>query len=192
MHNTFGFYSFLLLLVISLTGLCWSFEWYKDGLSNILGAKVFKGKNEKPAESKASAGAVSFERILAVTDAIFHYKGNSRLTIPETSGTALTITRSPTGFFALAGADKAQFDAYTGKPIKIERFSEMPLNVKIADSIRLIHTGEIFGTFSKILYFLVCLMATSLPVTGTFIWLNKMKKKKNPVKIEVKKKEEFV
>ncbi|MDR3273390.1 MAG: PepSY domain-containing protein, partial [Flavobacteriaceae bacterium] len=36
--------------------------------------------------------------------------------------------------------------------------------------------GEVFGTFSKILYFLACLIGTSLPVTGTLIWLNKMKK----------------
>jgi uncharacterized iron-regulated membrane protein len=192
LHNTIGFYSFLLLLVISLTGLCWSFEWYKEGLSNVLGAAVFKGKNEKPPESKASSGVVSFEGVLSGTGAIFPYTGNSRLTIPETPATAVTVTKSATGFFALAGADKAQFDAYTGAAIKIERFSDKPLNVKIADSIKLIHTGEIFGTFSKILYFIVCLMATSLPVTGTFIWLNKMKKKQKPVKSAVNKKEELV
>ena len=41
-----------------------------------------------------------------------------------------------------------------------------------------IHTSEVFGTFSKLLYFIACLLATSLPVTGVVIWLNKRKKKK--------------
>jgi uncharacterized iron-regulated membrane protein len=65
-----------------------------------------------------------------------------------------------------------------------EIFSEKPFNVQIASLIKPIHTGEIFGTFSKIIYFLACLIATSLPITGTLIWLNKMKKgsKKKKVK----------
>jgi hypothetical protein len=31
-------------------------------------------------------------------------------------------------------------------------------------------------TFAKIFYFLACLIATSLPVTVTMIWINKLKK----------------
>ncbi len=65
------------------------------------------------------------------------------------------------------------------------------MNAKIADSIKILHTGEIFGTVSKIIYFIVCLIATSLPVTGTMIWLNKKKKIKTPQKVNVKKVEQF-
>ena len=43
--------------------------------------------------------------------------------------------------------------------------------------IKPLHLGEVYGSFSKILYFIACLLATSLPVTGTIIWLNKLKKK---------------
>jgi len=50
--------------------------------------------------------------------------------------------------------------------------------VQIASLIKPIHTGQIFGTFSKIIYFIACLIATSLPITGTIIWLNKLKKKR--------------
>ena len=38
-----------------------------------------------------------------------------------------------------------------------------------------------FNTFSKIIYFITCLIATSLPITGIFIWINKMKKKKDDI-----------
>lgn len=180
LHNTLGFYSFLLLLVMALTGLCWSFEWYRDGVSEVLGAKVFRGRNEKPLLSKDSLGGMtaSYQSMLAESNRLFPYAGNSRLTIPEGGSTAVTITKSATGFFSSAGSDKAQFDRYSGTLLKKEAFSDKALNVQIADSIRQIHTGEIFGTFSKIIYFIVCLIATSLPVTGTMIWVNKMKKKK--------------
>ncbi|HXS57859.1 MAG TPA: hypothetical protein VN726_17115, partial [Hanamia sp.] len=38
--------------------------------------------------------------------------------------------------------------------------------------------GSIYGMFTKLLYFFACLIATTLPVTGTIIWINKLKKKK--------------
>ncbi|WP_111879715.1 PepSY domain-containing protein [Aequorivita sp. CIP111184] len=47
--------------------------------------------------------------------------------------------------------------------------------------------GTIFGWFSKTIHFISCLIATSLPITGVIIWLNKLKKKpkkkKKPLKV---------
>lgn len=180
LHNTLGFYSFILLLIMALTGLCWSFEWYRDGLSSVLGAKVFKGRNEKPISLVIPADTnkrATYASLLASANELFNYEGNSRLSIPESDSSAITITKTATGFFAVAGPDKAQFDRFSGEMLKAELYGDKALNVQIADSIKILHTGEIFGTFSKIIYFLVCLIATSLPVTGTMIWLNKMKKK---------------
>lgn len=180
LHNVLGFYAFLVLMIMTLTGLCWSFEWYRNGASDVLGAKVFKGRGEKPlmSENADHTNVATAAEVLAEANRLFPYEGTSRITIPEEAGHAITVTKSSTGFFAVAGADKAQFDAYTGKPLKIERFSDKPFNVQLADSIRLLHTGEMFGTVSKIIYFLACLIATSLPVTGTLIWVNKFRKKK--------------
>lgn len=195
LHNTLGFYSFLVLLVMALTGLCWSFEWYKDGLSNVLGAKVFKGRGEKPIELKEpseNAQTASIQSLLNEGQELFNYPGNSRIVLPEKSNQAITINKTATGFFAVAGADKVQLDRYTAQPLKIEAYADKPLNVKIADSIKILHTGEIFGTFSKIIYFIVCLIATSLPVTGTLIWVNKMKKKNNkPKKLSLYEAKQF-
>src|SRR5690606_34052398 len=78
---------------------------------------------------------------------------------------------------AAAAADKVHIDSWSGEIIRTEIFSELPLNQKINELMRPLHTGEVFGTFSKILYFLACLVGTSLPATGTIIWINKLKKK---------------
>jgi uncharacterized iron-regulated membrane protein len=194
LHNTLGFYSFLVLLVMALTGLCWSFEWYRDGASEVLGAKVFRGRGENPAQSKIPASGVrhaSLDEIIVSTNKVFDYSGNLRLSIPENDSNAVAVTKSAVGFFASAGVDKIQFDRFSGEALRTEPFKEKPLNVKVADSIKLIHTGEIFGTFSKLIYFVVCLIATSLPVTGTMIWLNKMKKKSNSPAVRVRKGPQF-
>lgn len=181
LHNTLGFYSFLVLLVMSLTGLCWSFEWYKKGLSDVLGDEVFKQRKEKPmASDPLNAGTVEkpmLASLIATADQSFPYEGNYRLRFPADSAGSYVINKSRTGFFALTAADKIQFEQYTGAVLKTEKFSDKPFNQQVAGSVRSLHLGDIFGTFSKIIYFLACLFATSLPVTGTIIWINKLRKK---------------
>ncbi|SRX54268.1 PepSY domain-containing protein [Aequorivita sp. CIP111184] len=43
-----GFYTAIFLLIMSLTGLFWSFEWYKDAGSRVLGTEVFGGRGGGP------------------------------------------------------------------------------------------------------------------------------------------------
>jgi uncharacterized iron-regulated membrane protein len=181
LHNTLGFYSFLVLLVMALTGLCWSFEWYKKGVSDVLGDEVFKQRREKPLPSDplnaGVAGKPMLAALISTADQSFPYEGNYRLRFPADSAGSYVINKSRTGFFALTAADKIQFEQYTGAVLKIEKFSDKPFNEQVAGSVRSLHLGDIFGTFSKIIYFLACLFATSLPVTGTIIWINKLRKK---------------
>ncbi|WP_207434733.1 PepSY-associated TM helix domain-containing protein [Sabulibacter ruber] len=180
LHNSLGFYSSFFLLIMALTGLCWSFEWYRDGASAVLGDKIFKQRNEKPLNSDL-AGMEGQKPTLAefikISDGILPYEGNYRISLPADSTSALVLNKSKSGFFALSASDKVQLDQYTGKTLKVEKFEDKKLNEQIAASVRGLHLGEIFGTFSKIVYFIVCLIATSLPITGTLIWWNKLKKK---------------
>lgn len=180
LHNTLGFYTFPLLLVMCLSGLCWSFEWYRDGLSSVLGAKVFGGRGEKPLASgprEKGAASLSIADYLAQADEVFPYEGDYRFALPESPESAVLIYKYQKGFFALPASDKIQIDQHSGKLLKVEKFADKRLTEQIAGLIRPLHTGEIFGTFSKILYFISCLIATSLPVTGTIIWINKLRKK---------------
>lgn len=179
LHNTLGFYSFLVLLIMALTGLCWSFAWYKTGLSDILGDEVFKQRREQPLPSDpANAGTKpTLASLISTADAAFPYEGNYRVRFPADSAGSYVISKTRSGFFVLTAADKIQLEQYTGVVLKAELFSDKPFNEQVAGSVRSLHLGDIYGTFSKIIYFLACLFATSLPVTGTIIWINKLRKK---------------
>ncbi|MBD1397117.1 PepSY domain-containing protein [Pontibacter sp. JH31] len=180
LHNTLGFYSSILLLIMALTGLCWSFEWYKEGLSQVMGAEVFKGRKEKPLPSAIPAqGAVALSAAayLQQANTVLAYAGDTRLTFAADSASSVVVTKSKGGFMALAASDKVQLDQYTGTPLQVELFADKPLNEQVVALIKPLHLGEVYGLFSKILYFFACLFATSLPVTGTIIWINKLRKK---------------
>ena len=164
---------------MGLTGLCWSFVWYKDGLSNMLGAKVFAGRGEKAPESALikNAATISIADAISRANKELPGKGNITINLPTDSTGSYAINKTKTGFAALSVPDKIVIDQYSGAILKKEKFADKSFGEKIAGSIRPLHTGEIFGLFSKIIYFIACLIATSLPVTGTIIWINKMKKK---------------
>ena len=57
-------------------------------------------------------------------------------------------------------------------------FLDKPLNEQFTALVKPLHTGEIMGLPSIILYFIVCLIGCSLPVTGIVIWWHRLQKQK--------------
>lgn len=180
LHNTLGFYACIFLVIMCLTGLCWSFVWYKDAGSAVLGAKVFGNRGGGQTINSQVTNEneqIPVENILSIANDIFDYEGNTTITLPKTATDTYSITKRKVSGWSPVTTDKLIIDI-DGTVLKEEWFNDKPLNVQIASLIKPIHTGQIFGTFSKIIYFIACLIATSLPITGTIIWLNKLKKKR--------------
>lgn len=202
LHNTLGFYSLILLLLMGLTGPQWSFTWYRTGLQKVLGTykeqpvaqnsgkgegKSGEKREEKKTETTAGIAKediqlISVEEVAIAAAEVLPYKGNITVTLPKSAKDPYQVSKTKVGFFAPAAADKLTIGSKDASIIKVEKFTDKPVNERIAGSIKAIHVGNVYGTFTKILYFFACLVATSLPVTGTMIWLNKMKKKKKPAK----------
>jgi uncharacterized iron-regulated membrane protein len=189
LHRTIGFYASLLLLVMALTGLYWSFEWYRVGMFRVFsvertaggpgqGGGAQGGRHEKAkGEEKPVIPVLDYEVYIAEANRHLSFRGDYRISIPGESDKTIALTKSKSGFFASPSGDRIILDKANAGLQKIELFSDYPLNVRIMRSVKAIHTGTIFGTFSKILYFLACLIATSLPVTGLVIWINRLRLK---------------
>lgn len=182
LHNTLGFYSSVLLLVMAFTGLTWSFESYKEGFYKFFGQNMASQRGPDmhstiPNDTLSILQPVNYKYLIQQTDDILNFKGDYRISVPQKPDDAIRINKNRIGFFALSAADVLIFDRYSGALIHTDIFSEKTFGEKVVRSIKPLHTGEIFGTFSKIIYFLACLIATSLPITGILIWINKLRKK---------------
>ncbi len=180
LHNTLGFYACIVLVIMTLTGLFWSFEWYREAGSAVLGTKVFNrggGPSFTSNENITDADEASIASIYNISSEELNYEGTTTISFPSEREQVYKVRKTNDNGWSPVTSDQLEIDR-DGTVLNKEIFSEKPLNVQVASLIKPIHTGEIFGTFSKIIYFLACLIATTLPVTGTLIWLNKMKKKK--------------
>ena len=201
LHNTLAFYSLIALFIMAVTGPFWSYQWYREGWQktwDIYQAPAAEGNRTEnrgeQAEQQEEMAAVpeamrSLDQVLAVSNTELDYPGNIRISLPSKAGEDISISKSRTGFFARSGSDQLLLhpSSLTVKEAKL--FSDLPVRQQIGRSVKALHTGEIFGQFTKFLWFLGCLIATSLPITGTLIWWNKRKKKKSSRKVSSKVKE---
>lgn len=198
LHNTLGFYALFFLLLMGLTGPQWSFEWYREGLQKTLG--TYKPRDaQKPGAGKAGKEKIKKESIaqlpVSVSRAVdiakqeFDRPGDVTVMLPSENSPDLIVNKYQAGFFASPAADRLTIDASSAVKKK-EIFRDKPFNERVAGSIKALHVGNVYGMFSKIIYFFACLIATSLPITGTMIWINKLKKnrkkKSNPRRVWVR------
>ena len=190
LHNTLAFYSMILLFIMGATGPFWSYEWYREGWQKTWdtyqepapkGETAGKQKPEpvtKIIETVENTPAeLSLEDIFARTNEELSYEGNIRVSLPSKATDPISVSKYRTGFFARSGSDQLTLSSTDLSVVEANLFSDLPWRQQVGRSIKSLHVGDIFGQFSKFLWFVACLIATSLPITGTLIWWNKRKKK---------------
>ena len=69
--------------------------------------------------------------------------------------------------------DVIRFSA-SGQVRDVKPFSALPFYEQFKAIAKPLHTGEIMGLSSIIIYFIVSLIGCSLPVTGFIIWWKKL------------------
>lgn len=183
LHNSLAFYSLIFLLLMGLTGPQWSFPWYRTGLQKTLG--TYKPEDApKPEQPASTVPLDSLTKSANITDYFtaaqqaLPGEGDFTINLPADSAATVSISKLHVGFFAPSASDRLQLDQYSANVLKLEVFKDKPFNERVAGSIKAVHVGDVYGKFTKLLYFIACLVATTLPVTGTIIWVNKLKKKR--------------
>ena len=197
LHNTLGFYTFLLLFFIAITGLYVTYPWVKNILIVSLGGEsissinaenkgaddAFAGllsdmiqkQNEKKEEQKVK---ISLDEILKKADDILPYKAVTTIELPNKENPRFVVSKiNNTHFLGMMLPDEVTFDK-NGELKTKDLFLDKPLNEQFTALVKPLHTGEIMGLPSIILYFLVCLIGCSLPVTGIVIWWHRLQKQK--------------
>jgi len=182
LHNTLAFYSLLFLFIMGATGLFWSFEGYREGWQKTW--DIYQDPNA-PKEVKAEIlpitdrpSLISINELIQKTDQELPYAGIIRISLPEKTSDPVSVRKYKSGFFARAGSDELTLNPNSLAVMEAKLFSDLTFRQQIGRSVKSLHTGDIFGQFTKFLWFVACLIATSLPITGTLIWWNRRQKKR--------------
>ena len=194
LHNTLGFYTFLLLFFISITGLYISYPWVKSAVVVSLGGQpVLSSSNSDAIKSELSGKFASFfeeslenqkeknKTSFVSLDALLNdankrlpYEAIITITLPKNDDPNYYVKKiNQENIFNAVLPDKVKYGK-DGVFKKLELFSDKTLaNQFMAISLPL-HTGEIMGLTGVIIYFIVVLIGASMPITGFLIWYRKL------------------
>lgn len=180
-HNVGGFYTWTVILFLAFTGLVWTFEWWGNGISRILGSapdKVWAQhdplKVNQPFAVEATDKALAQFSVLrpSWTDAYINLPEQKKDTTSE-----LTVYLHFNTHSGWEETDMYYFHPVSGKVHAANLQEKKTLAAKWHGSNYALHVGSIYGWPSKLLATFGALFLASLPVSGFIIWWGRKNKK---------------
>lgn len=216
LHIAGGIYTLLLLLIMALTGLTWSFGWYRTAFYGLFGAtqqteKVGNDKQEKEkterGEQRAEEGrqrskdgrerseegrqhakegrqhskegkpSKHREKIFAQWDKVYAQllKTNHDYRKISISDGKASISRNSLG--NQRAADNYTFDRTNGLITGSTPYAKAEKAQQLRGWIFAVHTGSFGGLITELLWFIAALLGATLPLTGYYLWIRRLRKK---------------
>lgn len=181
LHNVLGFYILPLALLLTVTALMISYAPVKTTVF-----KMFGGTGKETPVYRIKHPADSTKNSLALEQIIDPF----RKELPGLRQLTATIPSPRSGAVLMRLEQSATLLTFEGSQQFVDQYSglEIPISKEIHKGDRLLnttialHIGAWYGLVGKILTFIVCLICTSLPITGFIIWYNRKFKKKKVIK----------
>jgi sulfite reductase (NADPH) flavoprotein alpha-component len=185
LHSVVGTVVLIAYLVMSVTGLWWSFEWWKNGMSLALTGKPVVAQQQQQADGGRSAEEQTVTVSLAPAWTGFQEATGGRFTtamftIPRKAGDPVQVRFLPADAQHDRANDQMRLDASTGAVVSHDRFKAKALGEQVYSSNYNLHTGAYFGIVGVVLWMLASLMMPVFFVTGWILYLGRRKDKRAP------------
>jgi sulfite reductase (NADPH) flavoprotein alpha-component len=190
LHAVFGTWCLLFYLLFALTGLFWSYEWYREGLNTLLADKPAAGAQKRgegrggrrgppKADNNAPPLLVDYDAIWAnLKDAAGPGLSAYNLRLPATGGQPATL------FYLLQDAaherafNTLTLDPSTGVIKRHERYTDKSFKAQLLQSVYALHVGSYFGLPGRIIVTVASLTMPLFFVTGWLLYLDRRRKKR--------------
>jgi sulfite reductase (NADPH) flavoprotein alpha-component len=185
LHAVIGTWVLPVYLVMTLTGLWYSFDWYKDGIVWLLSRpEVAEAKMQPKMSAKAARAAGRAEPAQAVgfdqAWTTFRREEGERfsralLTLPAGPGTAIRIRSWGKETTLDTTRDEFRIDAVTGQLASAERYADKTFGEKIIANVLDIHRGAVLGWPGKLVFMIAAALMPLFAVTGILLYLSRRK-----------------
>lgn len=187
LHVAGGMYALVVMLAMALTGLTWSFDWYRSAFYTAFGVELPAGsghgappakQSSRPAGNtgnraegqKASRREKEFAGWQQVYERLAK-ENPSHLQITLSNGNA-QVSNNRMG--NTRGTDRYTFDPRSGEITGVTRYKDAEKAGKMRGWIYAIHVGSWGGITTRIIWFLTALLGASLPLTGYYLWIKRL------------------
>lgn len=193
LHVAGGMYALVLLLAMALTGLTWSFSWYRAGFYKVFGVEMKQraghgalqtvhgtpqtahggksgrnsseeGRRNREHTSPYACWQQVYEELKA------RNAGYKQITVSNGSA-SVSFER----FGNQRAADRYAFNPQDGEITEVTLYKDTDASGKMRGWIYSVHVGSWGGMFTRILTFIAALLGGTLPLTGYYLWLRRIR-----------------
>ncbi|WP_441279128.1 PepSY-associated TM helix domain-containing protein [Tardiphaga sp. 172_B4_N1_3] len=187
LHSVTGTWVLPIYLVSILTGLWWSFDWYKDSAISLLSNKPAvtasaprpakegpKGGKKAPESAADAPAAPSFDKVWST----FLADQGSRYAIvnmqmPNGAGSVMRVRSVAKDAPFEEARDEFRIDGVTGRIVSAERYNDKSTGDRILAAVLHIHTGAFLGLPGRILFMLAAALMPLFTVTGFILYFSR-------------------
>ena len=206
LHSVFGTWCLVFYLMSAVTGLTWSYGWFRDGVNTLLVGGPAAGEQRKRGEGpprgerqagersngqgRGEAPSANASDTPAAPNIDFDalYTSIKNAAGPELTTFNLRIAPAPgqpvTVFYLLRSSpheralNQMSLDARSGTVLQQKRYADQPLGGQLFASIYALHVGSYFGIVGRVLMTLASLCMPLFFVTGWLLYLDRRRKKR--------------
>ena len=192
LHINYGFYSAIFLVILAITGICFTYDSVRNTVVNAFKTKSANTEiqnfvNEKrihaemdktyaallalPEEEKK----VSYNDLISRSGEELNYNGDIRLSFPNRWSSNIEVRKTNTSNWLGAHLTDKVIFSKSGDLIGVSRFSDKKAYQQVSSLIKPIHTGDIMGMKSKIFYCFLVLLSAYLPISGFLLWWKRVR-----------------
>ena len=185
LHAVIGTWVLPIYLVMTLTGLWYSFDWYKDGVVWLLSrphVAAAKMQSKTSAKPPRAAGRPEPDQPIGFDQAwtTFQREEGGRfaralLTLPASPGTVIRIRSWGKETTLDTTRDEFRIDAVTGQVVSAERYADKSLGEKVIANVLDIHRGAVLGWPGKLAFMIAAALMPLFSVTGILLYLSRRK-----------------
>lgn len=180
LHRILGLYAFFILLLTSLTGLIWVFDWVQDSVRFVAnGAQSITKTVPLLSDTLQSKDAFGLDQAFGETHATYPKAYAYLVLLPNKKPASTINILSYLQDWNRYDRVLRVCDRYSGTMLSSTPFEDLNNGDKAYQLNFDLHTGAYLGLFGKFLAFFASLICSTLPVTGFYIWWGKRKKNKS-------------
>lgn len=188
LHNALGLYAFIILITGALTGLMWSFDWYRNGVYLLFGAEVVQsggnGAGQKRGQDQGKDARQMTTEQPAELSVVYWQDVLNELRVKNPDYDYIRIqegsaTVHPESAPHSRATDTYTFDNNSGEIYNATLYRDTPKSSRIFGWAYALHVGNFWGLWSKIPTFFASLIGASLPITGYWLYIRRFRRRRN-------------
>lgn len=183
LHAVAGTWCLAFYLCAALTGLYWSYDWYREGLTSLLSSEPAGKPRERdgrgPRPANEAMPAVNHGALwVGLQQAAGPQLGAYSLRLPVAPGQPVKVFYLRDDAPHERAFNQLTLNAQNGAPGLHKRYHEQAFGDQLLVSNYALHVGSYFGLTGRILMFLASLSMPLFAITGWLLYLDRRRKKR--------------